>query len=44
VRRRGSFTRGALEEISGRGSTSASREQIGQFWTSRLWRQNFGTR
>jgi hypothetical protein len=36
-------TRGALEETSGRSSTACSREQIGQFWIKRLWRQNFGT-
>jgi hypothetical protein len=35
--------RGALEETTGRNSTACSREQIGQFWISRLWRQNEGT-
>ncbi|MBV9466908.1 MAG: hypothetical protein JO206_09880 [Solirubrobacterales bacterium] len=34
--------RGALEDTIGRSSTSCSRAQIGQFWTSRLWRQNVG--
>jgi hypothetical protein len=35
--------RGALEDTRGRSSTACSREQIGQFWRRRLWRQNFGT-
>jgi len=43
VRDRGSVTFGALDWRIGRSSTSCSREQIGQFWSSRLWRQNFGT-
>ena len=35
--------RGALEDTIGRISTACSREQIGQFWINRLWRQNVGT-
>jgi len=39
---RASVDRGALEDRIGRASTSCSREQMGQFWTSRLWRQKLG--
>jgi hypothetical protein len=37
---RGSALRGAPEDTSGRASTSCSRAQIVQFWTSRLCLQN----
>jgi hypothetical protein len=40
---RGWLERGALEETIGRASIDCSREQIGQFWMSRLWRQKVGT-
>jgi hypothetical protein len=33
---RGWLVRGALEEMIGRSSIACSREQIGQFWMSRL--------
>jgi hypothetical protein len=33
---------GVPEETTGRISTSRSREQIGQFWSRRLWRQKVG--
>jgi hypothetical protein len=33
---RGWLARGALEETTGRNSIDCSREQIGQFWISRL--------
>jgi hypothetical protein len=39
---RGRLERGALDDTTGRSSISCSREQIGQFWTRRLWRQNVG--
>jgi hypothetical protein len=39
---RASVDRGALEDRIGRASTSCSREQMGQFWTRRLWRQKLG--
>jgi hypothetical protein len=39
---RGRLERGALEETIGRSSTACSREQIGQFWINRLWRQKLG--
>jgi hypothetical protein len=39
---RGKLVRGALEDTIGRSSISCSREQIGQFWSMRLWRQNVG--
>ncbi|MGI8864944.1 MAG: hypothetical protein ACR2JH_11220 [Solirubrobacteraceae bacterium] len=41
---RESVDRGALEDRIGRASTSCSREQMGQFWTKRLWRQKLGIR
>jgi hypothetical protein len=40
---RGRVDAGVLEEITARISICCSLEQIGQFWTSRLWRQNVGT-
>jgi hypothetical protein len=39
---RGNVERGALEDRIGRASTACSREQIGQFWSRRLWRQKLG--
>jgi hypothetical protein len=39
---RGWFAFGPLGETIGRSSTFCSREQIGQFWIRRLWRQNVG--
>jgi hypothetical protein len=43
TRSRGSETRGALELITGFIAVPCSREQIEQFWSRRLCRQNAGT-